>query len=332
MNITRQKLIDLARRHAENAAGETELVSAYLTGSVVNGDPLLGGSADVDLVLIHPSRPSEAREVVRLSDDVHLDVVHHSRIRYENPRALRVDPWLGPALCEPAFLYDPGHFFEWAVAGARGQFHRPDHVAARARAMLEAARSVAPAATPVAEGDWLDGYLQGAVRGANAAALLSGFPVWGRRLILGLAEKARALGHPEVHGGFVRLLAGESDFAWDLPAWLSAWARAVDLASTHHPDPDLHPSRRAYYLRGFQALIEAGHPEAILWHLLVTWRRAMEALRAARADSDHAPAFQSARQALRLDDPHRAARAEDLEAYLDHAETLIEDWAARAGA
>ncbi|MGH2626130.1 MAG: hypothetical protein ACRDHY_05715, partial [Anaerolineales bacterium] len=211
-------------------------------------------------------------------------------------------------------------------------FHRPDHVAARARAMLEAARSVAPAPSPVGDDGWLDGYLEGVLRGANAAALLSGFPVWGRAFCLGLADRARSLAHPEIHGGFVRLISAEADLARNMPAWLSAWARAIDLASASDPDPDLHPSRRAYYLRGFQALLEAAHPEAILWHLLVTWRRAMRALRAAQADSDHAPALQSALQALRLDDSDRAARAEDLEAYLDHAETLIEGWAVRAGA
>ncbi len=332
MNITRQKLIELARRHAEDAAGETALVSAYLTGSVVSGDPLLGGYADVDLVLIHDSDPPQPREVVRLSDDVHLDVAHHARARYANPRALRVDPWLGPAVCEPAFLYDPDHFFEWAQAGTRGQFHRPDHVAARARAMLDAARAIAPVSSPDGDGNWLAGYLEGAMRGANAAALLAGFPVWGRRFCLSLAERARSLGHPEVHSGFVRLLTGEADVAWDLPAWLSAWARAVDLASASDQDPELHPSRRAYYLRGFQALLEAGHPEAILWDLLVTWLRAIRALQGAGADSDCAPALQSARNALRLEDSDRTHRAGDLEAYLDHAETLIEDWALRAGA
>ena len=331
MRITREKLIQLARRHAEEAAGQTALVSAYLTGSVVSGDPLLGGYADVDLVLIHDSAPPRPREVIRLSDDVHLDVAHHARSRYANPRALRVDPWLGPAVCEPAFLYDPDHFFEWAQAGARGQFHRPDHVVARARAMLEAARAIAPASASD-DGNWLAGYLEGAMRGANAAALLTGFPVWGRRFCLSLAERARSLGHPEVHGGFVRLMAGEAGVAWDLPAWLSAWARAIDLASASDQDPDLHPSRRAYYLRGFQALLEAGHPEATLWHLLVTWLRASRALRAAGTETDHAPAFESARKALRLQDADRTARAEDLESYLDHAESLIEAWAVGAGA
>lgn len=332
MRITRQKLIELARRHAEGAAAETALVSAYLTGSVVSGDPLLGGYADVDLVLIHDSTPPHPREVIPLSDDVHLDVAHHARARYSSPRALRVDPWLGPAVCEPQFLYDPDHFFEWAQAGARGQFHRPDHVVARARAMLEAARAVAPAYAADGTENWLAAYLEAALRGANSAVLLSGFPVWGRRFCLNLADRARALGHPEVHSGFLRLLAGEADVAWDLAGRLSAWARAVDCASASDQDPDLHPSRRAYYLRGFQALLDAGHPEAILWHLLVIWLRAMQALRLTGLEADHASAFESTRKALSLQDADRIARAGDLEAYLDYAETLIEAWAVRAGA
>jgi hypothetical protein len=331
MRITRQKLIDLARRHAQETAAASPVISAYLTGSVASGDPLLGGSADVDIVLIHQGPPPRPREVLRLSDDVHLDISHHDRTQYANPRSVRVDPWLGPAVCEPVFLYDPDHFFEWSQAGARGQFHRPDHVAARARAMLEAARSIAPAAPSSASPDWLDAYLEAVLRGANAALLPTGFPAWGRSLGLGLAERTQTMGQPEIYEGFQRLLGSENGLAREVPAWVSAWARSMDAVASTEADPELHPSRRTYYLRGFQALVEAGHPEAVLWPLLATWNRAVRASPAS-APPESDPAWAQALEALRLSDPHRASRGDDLESYLDHVEELIEAWAERSGA
>jgi len=332
LRITRQKLIDLARRHAEETAAESGLLSAYLTGSVVAGEPLLGGSADVDVVLIHESAGPPTREVIRLSEDVHLDVAHHARALYANPRAIRIDPWLGPAVCEPVFLYDPDHFFEWAQAGARGQFHRADHVAARARGMLEAARAVAPGASSNGAAVWLDGYLESVQRGANAVALLTGFPVWGRRICLGLQEKAQALGHPEVYDGFLRLLGAEGTVAWDLPGWIASWARTIDLASAHRPTPDLHPSRRTYHLRGFQALVEAGRPEAVIWLLLVTWNRALQSLEGASVALEQTQIFHRALEELQLAEPTHLSRAEELESYLDHVETIVDTWAVQNGA
>ncbi len=152
MIITRAKLVELARREAEARAASGDLVSAYLVGSVAYGEPLLGGTADIDLVLIHAEDPATDREIVPLSADVHLDIVHHGRQRYAQPRGLRIDPWLGPAISGPVFLYDPQHFFEWAQAGARGQFFRADHTLARARSLLQAARDRLPHPLPRASG------------------------------------------------------------------------------------------------------------------------------------------------------------------------------------
>ena len=94
----------------------------------------------MDLVLIHEYEPAIPREIVPLSDEVHLDISHHAKRLYKQPRELRVDPWLGPSMCEPVFLHDPNHFFEWAQASVRGQFHRPDYMLARGAAFLERAR------------------------------------------------------------------------------------------------------------------------------------------------------------------------------------------------
>lgn len=330
MIVTRSKLVDLARREAESRAASGDVLSAYLVGSVAGGEPLLGGTADIDLVLIHDGDPPAEREMAPLSADIHLDIVHHPRSLYAQPRALRIDPWLGPALSAPLFLHDPQHFFEWAQAGARGQFFRPDHTLARARALLDAARARLP--HPLPQHPELSTVLEAALDGANAAALLTGAPAAGRRLLLDLERRCPSPGHDQVVSGLVRLLGIDRHDGRSAPAWLGAWARAFDAAAPLTTDPRLAACRRAYHLAGYQALIEAGRPDAVVIPLLQIWERTLCVLEAHGRSEDHRPAWEDARRALGLDAPSLPTRLLELEGYLDSIETLIDGWAARSGA
>jgi predicted nucleotidyltransferase len=328
--ITRSKLIDIARREAETRAAGGDVISAYLVGSVANGEPLLGGTADIDLVLIHAEDPPAPREMVPLSAEIHLDIVHHPRHLYAQPRGLRVDPWLGPAISGPVFLYDPQHFFEWAQAGARGQFFRADHALARARALLEFARARLP--HPAPEHPALELLLEAALDGANAAASLAGTPAAGRRLLLNIERQAQTLGRPEVADGLMRLFGIERGDSRSVPSWLGAWARAFDHACPLTTDPRLAACRRAYHLSGYQALIEAGRPEAVVIPLLRIWDRTLRVLETYGQAEDHRLAWDDARRHLGLDPGSLPTRLLELETYLDAVETLIDHWAARNGA
>jgi hypothetical protein len=328
--VTRAKLIDLARREAEARAASGDVVSAYLVGSVAYGEPLLGGTADIDLVLIHTEAPDVDREMVPLSADVHLDIVHHPRQRYAQPRGLRIDPWMGPAISGPVFLYDPQHFFEWAQAGARGQFFRADHALARARSLLQSARAHLPHPLPpqVEAGT----VLQATLDGANAAASLAGAPAAGRRLLLDLERRAQTLGRPELSEGLVRLIGIDRAEERDVPSWLAAWARAFDAAAPLTTDPRLAPCRRAYHLSGYQALAEAGRPDAVVLPLLLIWDRTVRLLEACKQAAEYRPAWEEALQCLGLSPEALKPRALELESYLDAMETLIDAWAVRNGA
>ena len=330
MIITRAKLIDLARREAEARAASGDLVSAYLVGSVAYGEPLLGGTADIDLVLVHTREPGADREMVPLSAEVHLDIVHHARQRYAQPRSLRIDPWMGPAISGPVFLYDPQHFFEWAQAGARGQFFRADHTLERARSLLQAARARLP--HPLPEQLEAGTLLEAAIDGANAAASLAGAPAAGRRLLLELERRGQTLGRPELSEGLIRLFGIERGDSRAVPAWLAAWARAFDAAAPLTTDPRLAPCRRAYHLSGFQALAEAGRPDAVVLPLLLVWERTLRVLDAYGQAADFRAAWDDALRSLGLPPDALQTRALELESYLDAVETLIDGWAARNGA
>lgn len=328
MRITREKLVELARREAERQGAAEGVVAVYGIGSLARGDPLLGGAADIDLVVIHRDTPPLRREVIPLSEEVHLDIAHHTRQAYEKPRQLRVHPWNGPAICEPLFLHDPQHFFEWVQAGVRGQFFRAENRLARAAAFLRAARQRRQGLRQAPS--WVQAFAKAALEAANAAACLTGFPAAGRAAALGLRERLLGLGRPDLYAGFLALLGAQDLDGWRAPEWLSAWGRAFDAARASS-DPALHPGRRLYYLRAFQSLAEAGEVEALVWPLLTTWSRAVSSLRGSPAVAEHTPTWEAALAALGLDPAQRPRREQELEAYLDEVEAFLETWAQEQG-
>ena len=318
MRITTEKLLELAQNEAER---RTAVVSGYVIGSVAGGDPVFGGTADVDLVLIHEYQPATEREIVPLSDEVHLDIVHHAKRVYDQPRELRVDPWLGPAMCEPVFLHDPTHFFEWAQASVRGQFHRADYVLARGSAFLARARDSLRSLE--AGSGWIKAYLRALLETANAVASLDGFPASGRRVMPQLKSKLTSVGHPDVYERFMELLGA---LEVNTEQWLVDWQADFDVAHERSRDPKLSDVRRDYYLSGYHSMIESEAEPEILWPLLSTWDYAMRWL------PEPTPAWERVLDALGLSIEDAEKRKADLEDLMDQVEGVLESWAEKAGA
>ncbi len=65
---------------------------------------MLGGTTDIDLVLVHVKQPATAREIVKLTPDFHLDIRHRHRNEFSAPRELRSDPFLGWELYDPMLV------------------------------------------------------------------------------------------------------------------------------------------------------------------------------------------------------------------------------------
>lgn len=322
MRITRERLLALALTETERRAEQGEVISGYVTGSLAGGDPLLGGSGDVDLILIHETDPAIEREFVPLSSQVHLDIAHRPRSFYRQPRKLRRHPWYGPEICEPAFLYDPTHFFEWAQAAVRGQFYRPDFIHARAQAFLRRARRYA--AEGRSEPRWLRSYLHGLLETANAAASLSGTPAAGRQVGAQLAAKLGELGHSELFQRFQELLGADQLQPRILPDWVAAWARAYDEALAQAGSASgLAAERRNYYLAGFQAMVEDGRGSLILWPLLSSWEQVAHV---------NGAGWDYLLEQLRLSDRFADHRLDALERLQDEVEDQLERWSERVGA
>jgi len=333
MRITRDFVLKFTNETIERRARSGgDLSAAYLCGSFLEEDYLLGGAADVDLFLVHSEKPSAGRELVRLTDDIHLDIAHHDQRDYRDTRSVRVDPWLGPAVNNCKILYDPQHFMDFVRASVRGQFDRPDHVYQRAGALADKAREawfhlqgeqLEPGPAAVRE------YLSAVGKAANAIASLNGQPLAERRLLLGFPARAEALERPGLYQGFLGLLGAQNLKLPLLGSWLSSWAKAF-LALPQAEAPErLQPLRLNYYLEALREMVEGDSPAAALWPLLDTWTVMAEIY---PAETSHRVDWRQAAEQLGLYGPALTERIEALDAYLDLVEETLETWAQVNGA
>lgn len=336
MRITRDTLLKVAQDATKRQArSRPSLLAAYLTGSLLGEDFLLGGSTDVDLVFVYSMADIAGREIVRMTEDIHLDILHHDQKEYRDTRKLRVHPWMGPTLNNCKVLYDPQHFMDFTQASVRGQFDRPDHVLERARLLADQARQIwfgfgleeidaGPAE--------VNRYLEALELSANAIAMLSGGPLADRRFLLKFRERADAVGRPGLYAGLAGLLGAPSLPPQALDDWLLPWRETYQLACQSLPGEDstrLHPDRLHYYSGVFQAWLNTPQSEAILWPLLRTWT-----LAASHCPSD-APELNSWRRALTilgLAGQSFPGKIEALDAYLDLIDETLETWARANGA
>ena len=323
MRITRETLLKIARdTAAQRARASRDILCIYLTGSLTTDHPLLGGVTDIDLIIVHSSEPPVEREVVRLTDEVSLDIAHYSQRLYQRPRTLRTDPWIGSSLAEdPLQLYDVAHWFEFTQASAAAQFYEPENVIERARPLAESARQgwLALEGVP-ASTQRLRTYLKIIEQAGNAVACLSGPPLTERRFLQGLPARAAAIGRPGLAGGLADLFTPSEPLAaeqWD--ALNLAWGQALTEAAALPEAPArLHAARRLYYERAAAALQEE-QPAAALWILLRTWTLAV--LAGVPEEGLHA-----ACRALELDDAHFERRLAALDGYLDGVEEALDEY------
>ncbi len=333
MRITRELMLKFAKDTIARQARESHsLLAAYLCGSMLGDDILLGGAGDIDLVLIHEEAFPVEREVIPLNEEIHLDVAHHYQRDYRDTRRLRVHPWLGPTLNDCKALYDPQHFMDFTQASVRGQFARPDHVAERARVQAEMARQVwqdlaigAQAGGP----SMLSSYLRSVGFAANAVASLSGPPLVERRFLQQFPARAEAIGRSGLFQGLLGLLGAQHLEAQVLSDWLPHWQEAYKSLPASGAPIHLHPVRLNYYLGAFKEMLQEDQPVMALWPLLRTWTM-LAAL--SPAGSPVCQTWQSAVEYLGVYGADFAQRLAALDAYLDLVEETLETWARENGA
>ena len=333
MRITLEALHKAARESAERyARRDRSLVCIYLTGSLLGEEPLLGGTTDIDLIFVHSTLPPYPREIVRLTDEIHLDIAHLPQSVFQQPRRLRADNWIGSFLCaNPIVLHDIGHWFEFTQASAGAQFDLPEYVLQRARLFSDQARqswldlqSQPAQATPQQIHQYLD-ILENA---SNAVSVLYGTPLTERRFLIQFSQRAQAAGRPGMAAGLADLIQDDPASLELIENLLENWRVAMQSAANREEkSPRLDPARLPYYERAVLALGEDS-PAAALWLLLRTWTRA------ARAQSEDAAVlsgWQNACSRLGLSSAALPERLKAVDAYLDTVEETLDLWGKQYG-
>jgi len=332
MRIQRNMLLKLADDTVSKAVGsDRTLLAAYLQGSLLGESPLIGNTADIDLFFVHNDEVQLAREIVRVSDEVHLDIAHHSHRIYRQPRELRLHPWLGPAIYNCKIMYDPQHFIDFVQASVRGQFTNPQNVISRSRKQAEHAREMWVALNELAhppEPQDISLYLRALEHAAQAVAGLSGASLTERRFMMDLHKWAESVRKPGLAMGYAGLLGASSLDPSVMRAWMPDWREAYLALSAETRPTRLHPQRLPYYERAIDAIAGSGNPTDALWMLWHTWT---DAIRILPPGAPQHAAWEKAGEQLSILGRSFIDKVKGLDAYLDQVEELLEDWARENG-
>ncbi|GJQ35514.1 MAG: hypothetical protein JETCAE01_15240 [Anaerolineaceae bacterium] len=331
MRVTRESLLRIARETAqERAYNDSDIVAAYLTGSL-RAEPMLGGTADIDIVFVHATTPIKTREFAKLTPDFHIDISRRAKDEFKNPRELRGDPWLGYEMYDPVLLYEREKFFDFVQASLRAgfEFEQPPLTLQRCRTLLSHGR-----------GNWMDisefdgepgpneirKYMKALFHAVNAISELNGPPIWERRLLLDFPARAEAAQKPGMVAAVYGLLGAAHVDAEKIKSWLSDWKAAFRIASeTPGVDARIHPARLNYYEKAIKALLDGDTPPSALWPLLHTWTLSTQML-----GGDHLKFWRDACNVLGLIEafPDRVA---GLDQFLDELEITFDELAAGHG-
>jgi len=333
MRITRQSLIRVAKETAqERAYNNPDIVAAYLAGSLLRDDPMLGGTTDIDLVFVHDQPPRQRREIIKLTPDFHIDIQRRSREEFKSPRELRGDPWLGHELYDPMLLFEKEKFFEFVQASLRAgfEFEGPPLVLQRSRALQSQARGIWLA---LSEGEnkpaqqRIVDYFQAVYLAANSMVELNGAPIAERRLLLDYPDRIQPLEKPDLYGGLLGLLGASHVTAETIDQRIPEWEAAFSTASqVDGTDPRIHPARLNYYEKAIKSMLSSDTPIAALWPLIHTW-----ALAAASLSGDQLKLWRTAFGDLELIGSAFTQRLQDLDHFLDEIDIVLDAYAAAYG-
>jgi len=330
MRITKESLLRVARENvSQRIHSRPDLVAAYLTGSLLKEEPLLGNTTDIDLVFVHPFQPSVRREVVALTPEIHLDIKYNPRSEYEPPRELRLHPWLGPEMYNPIRLYDGQHFFDFVQAGVREKYDEPVNAHGRANLNAKHARQM-----------WSDLqtkqddspksmllYLKSVNHATNAIAVIKNSPLSERRFLLEFSDYADEAGNPGMTEDLYVLLGADKADWNSLEVFLPAWEKDfIKAGKNPSANISLHPARLAYYFQGFESLLTGEKPLSVLWPLIHTWSQSAEAL-----PENEISDWISFCQHLGLLQAGLETRLQKLDRFLDEVEKLLDTMAISNG-
>ena len=333
MRVTRESLLRIAKETAqERAYNDTDIVAAYLTGSLLNIDPMLGGTADIDIVFVHKYKPKQTREFVKLTPDFHLDISHRTKDEFKSPRELRSDPWLGYEMYDPILLYEREKFFDFVQASLRAgfDFEQPPLMLQRCRKMLSHGRQIWHDLNDITEAAGpkeIKKYMKSLFHALNAVAELTGPPIQERRLLLEFPARAESAQKTALIANAFGLIGANNVDAEKVKSWVPDWKSAFALASDKTGvDVRINLTRMNYYEKAIKAMLEGEIPIAALWPLFHTWTLSAEVL-----EGDHLKFWQNAAGELGLLGMGFGEHVDRLDQFIDEIEIVLDEIAKENG-
>jgi len=333
MRITRDLLLSTAKDTVKRKVFDSnDIVCAYLTGSIIREEPLLGGTTDIDLIYVHSLEAPHPREIIPITDDFHLDIAHFSQSFFSQPRKLRSNAWVGSFLCHyPIVLHDTNHWYDYVRSGVFAHFFQPMNIIQRVKPFIESARqdwiTLLNGQNNNAQG-FLHPYLTIIKNAVNAVACLTSVPLTNRRLFIDFPQSAQAINMPGLAGGLVDLIMPIDSIEPDWDIWMGSWNTAFSsLQQTDNRPISYSSCRRSYYEKAILGLKDE-NSQAAVWLLLWTW--SLMASRLPRNNSSQ-KGYEDLLFQLMLGTDTFSERLTGLDQFLDAVEESIEGWQASAG-
>ena len=329
MRINQEMLIKIAKDHVNRRIRkENDLVAVYLTGSVSETEPLLGGSTDIDMVFVHKEDPPLKREVLRVTYEISLDIEHHHQSFYAFHRRLRQNPWIGYYLCNHQnILHDQDHWLEFIHASVSSGFDKPENVYARAGQFAEKARDQWFDLNDQQEavwGDWIALYLKNIATAANAIACLEGPALTSRRFMTEFTRRAEMLDCLPLIGELTRLLGNQYFNQDSYKKWETCWENALAKANLRDDcPPNINKVRKAYFLNSVSAFADNDALHVVLWPMLETWHQAVTCLKDDPKVLEDWSGFLSS---LGFEEDEKERMVSDLDHFIDQGEHLLEEY------
>lgn len=333
MRVTRDSLLRIAKETVqERAYNDHDIIAAYLTGSLLTEEPMLGGTTDIDLVFVHRNKPMKGREFVKLTPDFHIDISRRAKDEFKAPRELRGDPWLGYEIYNPMLLFEREKFFDFVQASLRAgfEFEQPPLMLQRCRQLYSHGRQIWMDLADVGEKAGpaeVRKFFKSLYHAVNVVAELVGPPIQERRLLLEFPARAELAQRPGMAAGAFGLVGAINLDAEKIKGWLGDW-KAAFLAASAKPGVDvrIHPSRLNYYEKAMLSMLEGENPRAALWPLMHTWTLSVIVL-----EGEQIQFWRKACEELGLTGPAFAERIQGLDQYLDEIDIMLEEIAKENG-
>jgi hypothetical protein len=233
---------------------------------------------------------TKTRELIKVSDELHLDIQHLSQKIFQQPRELRGDPWIGTSVqANPLLLYDVRHWFEFTQASVGSQFYRADNTICRARKLSFDARNhwlrLTELKRPHVERIRL--YLKSLNAAANAIAALARAPITKRRFGMELQNIMNRAGEEKMYAGFVGLSQVNTFEKEDLLDLIPYWEKAFLLSCQQDKhSQDIQLASKNYYLKSFYYILDSYSPDMVVFPLLQTWTKSVCSLMSTTPEYD----------------------------------------------